>query len=307
VPREISSIPTALGTRFGRTEESPIVGPEHSGIDRPREILILPVHRPHHAKPETVVIPSTPKQPPAAPARSPVLSLSTVRFRIKEKPELMVGYKTGDIKHIKNVSIWVNPENTDMLMDRFIGKSVSAQIRYLGSNKDDDGNVIEDTIAEALRTAVGARGRVRVGTVLVTESGSLRATHRVHRVFHVAIVESAPGATMRARKENLVPCIGALLDRAERVNKSIWKIIFKIKAHESILIPMMGTGEGGLLVEDVAETVIRAAIDHLLGEQLPTLKEVYFLAYTERDKEACDHVLEQYCEDGILVRFDEKS
>ena len=251
--------------------------------------------------------PRKPKPTPEAPPRSPAaLRLSTVRYRIKNNPELIVGYKTGEIKHIKDVSIWVNPENTDMLMDRFIGRSISAQIRYLGSNKDDDGNVIEDTIAEALRAAVGARGRVRIGTVLVTESGTLRATHRVRRIFHVAIVESAPGTMMRAREENLAPCMAALLNRAESINRSFWRILFKMKQYESILIPMMGTGEGGLAVEDVARRIIPEAVDHLLGQQLPTLKEIYFLAYAAQHKEACDLVLEKCCADGTLVKFEDE-
>ena len=100
-----------------------------------------------------------------------VLGSGAVRYEIKAQPGLIVGYKTGDIGNVKQVSIWVNPENTDMLMDRFIGKSISARIRYLGSNKDDDGNVLEDTIAEALRRTVGPPGHVKIGTVLVTEFG----------------------------------------------------------------------------------------------------------------------------------------
>ena len=74
------------------------------------------------------------------------LPFSTVRYELKGNKGLIVGYKTGAIDRIKDASIWVNSENTDMMMDRFLGKTLSARIRYLGANKDQNENVIEDTI-----------------------------------------------------------------------------------------------------------------------------------------------------------------
>jgi O-acetyl-ADP-ribose deacetylase (regulator of RNase III) len=237
----------------------------------------------------------------AATAPQVVLSSSTVRYAIKERPDLIVGYKTGAIDDVRRVSIWVNPENTDMLMDRVIGRSISARIRYLGSNRDDDGNIVEDTIAEALRRTVGPRGHVRIGTVLVTESGTLKIKNHVQRIFHVAIVEATPGSAMKGSQDKLAQCVRTLLERAERENKRLWRITFRLTPFKSILVPMMGAGEGGLVLEDVAETIIPAAIEHLRNVELPTLKEVYFLAFTSRQKSACDRVLERYCADGTLV------
>ena len=257
--------------------------------------------------------------PAGPPAPSGPLGFSTVRYELKDRPGLFVGYKTGPIDGIRGASIWVNSENTDMLMDRVIGRSISARIRHLGSNRDEEGNVLEDTIAEALRGAVGPRGHVRLGTVLVTESGSLKAApHHVQRIFHVASVEAAPGAAIKGSQDKLVHCVRSLLTRAEQENKRTWKIIckiilellpqnyFKMNDYKSILIPMLGAGEGGLVVEDVAQMIIPAAIEHLRSVELPTLKEVYFLAYTSRHKSACDRVLEQYCSDGTLMRLDDK-
>ena len=68
-------------------------------------------------------------------------------------------HKTGDIEHVKDMAVWVNPENSDMMMDRILGKTISAKIRYLGANKDEDGGVVEDTIAEELRSAADHRAR----------------------------------------------------------------------------------------------------------------------------------------------------
>ena len=177
----------------------------------------------------------------------------------------------------------------------------------MASNRDEEGNVLEDTIAEALRSVVGPRGHVKLGTVLVTELGSLKAApHHVQRIFHVATVEAAPGAAMRGSRDKLTLCVQSLLTRAELENKRTWRIICKMKNFELILIPMMGSGEGNLAVEDVAEVIIPAAIEHLRNVHLPTLREVYFLAFRSRDRSACDRVLEQYCSDGTLIRLDDK-
>jgi hypothetical protein len=121
--------------------------------------------------------------------RSGLLPYSTVCFEVRNRPGLIVGYKTGPIDNISGASIWVNSENTDMLMDRVVGRSISSRIRLLGSNKDEDGNIIEDTIAEALREAVGRQGHVRIGSVIETESGSLK-TRGVERILHVATMQA---------------------------------------------------------------------------------------------------------------------
>lgn len=249
---------------------------------------------------------------PTAAASTGPLPFSTVSYELNARPGLIVGYKTGRIDDIKDVDIWVNSENTNMLMDRFIGTSISGRIRFLGANRDDDDNVIEDTIAEALRRAVGPRARVRIGTVLATESGNLRATNHVHRIFHVATVEApTPGAPIRGSREHLPQCVRALLGHGERENKRTWRIllrgVLRLRDNESILIPMMGAGAGGLSLDDVAQLIIPAAIEHLRSVELPTLKEVYFLAFRSPDRDACERVLEQYCADGTLNRLDGKT
>jgi nudix-type nucleoside diphosphatase (YffH/AdpP family) len=244
--------------------------------------------------------------PPPASASAPgnePLGLSTVRYAIKGLKDSFIGYKTGAIGGIKNVSIWVNSENTDMMMDRFLGKSISASIRHLGANKDEYDNVIEDTIEEALRSAVGRRAHVKIGTVLVTESGALWASHKVRRIFHVATVEGVgAGLGVRADATKLADCIDKLLKRVDEENNRFWRSWFGTEHLESILIPMLGAGDGGLTVEAVAQTIVPAAVQYFQTSDVPTLKEAYFLAYTPRHKRACEDVLEGFCRDGILER-----
>jgi ADP-ribose pyrophosphatase len=238
------------------------------------------------------------------PRREP-LPLSTVRYTIKNK-NLFIGYKTGSIDRIRDVGIWVNSENTDMMMDRFLGRSISASIRYLGANKDENENVVEDTIEDALRSAVGQRAHVKIGTVLVTESGSLKTTHNVERIFHVASVEGVgAGRGVKADPEKLVLCIDRLLKRVDEENGRLWNSWLRRPALESILIPMFGAGDGGLPVQEVARRIIPPAIEYLQYTNRPTLKEIYFLAFTMADRIACDELLERFILNGAIVRAGE--
>ncbi|THD45552.1 MAG: NUDIX domain-containing protein [Bradyrhizobium sp.] len=242
----------------------------------------------------------------ASEAASGPLPPSTRRYAIKGREDLIVGYKTGPIDGITGVSIWVNSENTDMMMDRFIGKTISAKIRLLGANKDESGNVVEDTIADELRSAVGLRGHVKIGTVLSTRSGMLRSTHQVRQVLHVASVEGGPGEGVRADPAKLKECVKGVLARAERENNRLWKILLRTWRHpsdlDSILVPMIGCGDGGLPVEEAAQTIIGAAVEHISSVQFPTLKDIYFLAYRAADRNACEQALRNLCEEGALVR-----
>ena len=215
---------------------------------------------------------------------------------------MIVGYKTGDIEDVKDVSIWVNSENTDMMMDRFIGRSVSAKIRTLGANKDDDDNIIDDVVQEGLRDAIGERAHVKIGTVLVTEAGLLRSTHHVRRIFHVAAVQGGLGRGVKADPEELRLCVRNVLVRADKENKKLWRRICKT-GMDSILFPMMGAGDAGVPIETVAVNIIRAAIDYLRTTPDATLKEIYFLAFKLRDKSACDNVLEDLCDHKVLERL----
>jgi ADP-ribose pyrophosphatase len=243
----------------------------------------------------------TPHDDAAPAAASAPLDFSTTRYALKGREDLKIGYKTGDIKKVEGVDVWVNSENTDMMMDRFLGKSISAQIRFLGANKDDQNNVFEDTIADALRSAVGLQSYVRIGTVFVTEAGMLRQ-RKVKQIFHVASVQGGPGSGVQANPHDLTLCIDNLFARAERENRRLLRRWFKKRALQSILIPMLGGGDGGLPVEDVAKALIAAAVNYLQSEPPPSLKEIYFLAYKSRDKAACDFVLEQFRAQGVLLR-----
>jgi hypothetical protein len=91
------------------------------------------------------------------------------------------------------------------------------------------------------------------------------------------------------------------LKRADVENNRTWRTLLGLESFQSILIPMFGSGDGGLVIEDVARAVIPPAIEYFQYTDVPTLKEIYFLAFTARDRSACEAVLAEYVSNGTLV------
>jgi ADP-ribose pyrophosphatase len=234
-------------------------------------------------------------------ARVETLEPDTVRYEVVGRPGLIIGYKMGDIASVHGVDVWVNSENADMIMDRFIGRSVSAKIRGMGANKNGD-SIVDDTIQESLRGLMGERANVDIGTVFVTESGMLGETNDVQRVFHVAAVKGGLGAGTQAKQEDLKSCVVQVLAEVEQANKSLLRR-FSNNNLESVLIPLIGAGEGGLPTKTVAREIIPAAVDHFKSRKSPTIKEIYFLAFRLREKSACDTIFDEYCERNVLKRI----
>jgi nudix-type nucleoside diphosphatase (YffH/AdpP family) len=184
------------------------------------------------------------------------------------------GVKTGDIRATTDVEVWVNSENTDMMMDRFFGRSVSATIRSLGARKHEDGkSIAEDTIGKALAAEMGPRSFVKPGTVLSTTPGELAKTHNVRQIFHVAAVAGNIGAGISTSLATIETSIDNVL-RA-----------ISAKRYRSALIPLLGTGQGGFPTCDVAPRLVERAYAFLKNNQKSPLREVYFLAYSEGDLE----------------------
>jgi len=243
------------------------------------------------------------------------LATQKIKYFLIEQPELCIGYVTGPIYGVRGkengVSIWVNSENEDMVMDRFNGKTISASIRFLGAAKDGAGNLTEDTVAEELANALSGRAPVRIGTVFETGSGDLETTHSVNKIFHVATVKgarfplgfkadlgtrAAVPVGFRADPEDLMLCVNNVLAEADLSNRRWWRRLWWRKNSKSILFPMIGAGDGGLRIEQVVPRLVDAAIGYLLANHLKTtIKEVYFLAYTAAHKSALDFELKKHC------------
>jgi ADP-ribose pyrophosphatase len=233
--------------------------------------------------------------------RIETLDPDTVEYEVVGKPGLVIGYKTGDIKYVKGVDVWVNGENSDMMMDRFIGQSISARIRSMGANKI-GGSIVDDVIQEGLHDLMGERTNVDVATVFITESGMLRQTNDVQRIFHVAAVAGGLGAGVTPEVEDLLPCAEKVLAELEQESKRLWRRICNINL-KSVLFPLIGAGEGGIPVQTVAEKILPAAVNYFKSTPNPTITRIYFLAFRLRERNACDKVLNEYCERGVLKRL----
>jgi nudix-type nucleoside diphosphatase (YffH/AdpP family) len=260
--RIVSLDPAALIERVQRAE-----------IDDPKLIIAA-----YHLKDRLRIGPPRPK----------VLEPDTIRFALKSNPALKIGIKTGEILKVRNVDAWVNCENTDMMMDRIIGKSISANIRYGGAHKDAKGAVLVDTIALDLRRKLAGRPYVNPGAVIETEAGELSSTHGVARIVHVATVDAAgPGKGVKADLETIADCLARVLAHEHKRNSG-WKwkqLVFGVD--NSILIPLMGAGEGGLTAAQVAPRLVDGALRFFAENPTTALHEIFLLAYMQPDKDAC--------------------
>jgi O-acetyl-ADP-ribose deacetylase (regulator of RNase III) len=127
-------------------------------------------------------------------------------------------------------------------------------------------------------------------------------TNGVQRIFHVAVVKGSLGEGIRPDEKVLRPCVESVLRELEYENK---RILRRLSGDflESVLFPMIGAGEGGVPIQTVAKEIIPAAINYFNSVQNPTIKKIYFLAFRLREKDACDKVLNGYCERGLLRRI----
>jgi hypothetical protein len=73
-----------------------------------------------------------------------------------------------------------------------------------------------------------------------------------------------------------------------------------MKDYRSILIPLLGAGDGGLAPVLVAPRLISAAIKYYNENPKSTLKEIFFLAFTGSHKSACDRELDRLRKSGVI-------
>jgi O-acetyl-ADP-ribose deacetylase (regulator of RNase III) len=199
-------------------------------------------------------------------------------FRPQNSPSIRIGILTGGLQHIKNIDIWVNSENTNMQMARFYERSGSAVIRYYGARKDDTGDVKEDTIADELGALMKRKLSVSPGTILVTSPGELKKKG-VKWIFHAAAVEGQLGRGYRPVAD-LTECIRNALETANLPK-------YRKSKCTSILFPLFGTGTGGARVNDTVKDLIDSAINYLEHDPTSMIKDVYFLALTDHQRNAC--------------------
>ena len=200
-------------------------------------------------------------------------------FKLRNVPDKRLGILTGDLRYIgTKIDIWVNSENTNMQMARLFDASGSAVIRYLGAKKDSADQVTEDTIALHLKERMQDKTWVPPGTILETKAGDLQQ-YGVKHIFHAAVVQGDPGRGWVPMQDVGVCVFNALTkaDLPEFANENL----------RSILFPLMGTGTGRARLRETIERLIGAAIKYFESRPRSVISEVYFLALTDQQRDAC--------------------
>lgn len=208
-----------------------------------------------------------------------IAHLNEHAYRLKDRPQKRICVITGDLRERRDIDVWVNSENTNLQMSRFYDKSLSAIIRYEGAEKDENGEIVADTIYDELVGLLKGKQSVTPGAVYVTSSGALAESRGVKKIFHVATVCGVPGSGYQCMQD-VEKCVTNALRRFDHQQ-------FRDDHLRTIVFPMFGTGAGGAKVEMVACRLIQAAISYLKSNPDSRVEAVYFSAWNHRDLEAC--------------------
>jgi transcriptional regulator with XRE-family HTH domain len=193
-------------------------------------------------------------------------------------PERFVGTVTGDIRRVRCARVWVNSENTEMLMARFSDYSISSIIRYEGAIRDDLGQVTDDIIYDELARKLSGRRLVPSATAIVTGAGEL-ARFGVSHVVHVAAVQGEPGAGFRQVRE-VGRCVTSVLAEVDKIRAD--------PPPETILFPLLGTGSGGGELMQTISALTGSVLDYFTMTPRTRITTVYFLAYLDIELTACE-------------------
>ena len=165
-------------------------------------------------------------------------------------------------------------------MARHYEHSISATIRYEGATKDGNGYVVDDLIAKDLRKVTRGRDCLP-GNIVVTTAGELENSNNVKRIFHAAAVIAEPGSGYRLIN-NIAQCVRNALRKADSAE------LANVELH-SILFPLMGTATARSSAQETANKLIDEAVEYMKQKPQSRIDKIYFLVYTEQDREICRH------------------
>ena len=200
---------------------------------------------------------------------------------------------TGDICHIDFVDVWLNPENTRMQMGRMHDESLSACVRYLGGKKNIRKAVVRDLIADELCKKVGRDGLVEAGHVIVTGAGGLAKSNKVRLIAHAAAMHGEPTKGYQLIR-NYPSCVTNTLSEMDRLNAKLFDGL-KLNPHRgklrSVVIPLYGTRDRSRDPQEIADNLVLAATNYLEDHPDSGIEFVYFLAFTDIDRDLCETAL----------------
>jgi hypothetical protein len=229
----------------------------------------------------------------ASPDPKPITESGVEDYPIPRAPGKRIGIVRGNLRHVnlsaalrkQPIDIWVSSENINMEMARPYDPSISGLIRYLGAKKDDTSNVVEDLVANELKTKMGSRQLVNPGEVVSTSAGWLEATHNVKRIFHSASVYGVVGEGYHPIAQ-VDQCVTNALARADWEARGMVESKGKGQPSKtvlkSILFPLLATGTARAEVIQSARGQLQAALNYLRSRaEFTYIERVYFLARNE--------------------------
>ena len=221
----------------------------------------------------------------------PIAKKEIILHPLKNVKGKEIGLITGDLQNIKEVDVWVNSENTNMLMARHYERSISGTIRYMGAKKDKAKRVSDDVIANELHDIVG-NSDVPAGAVVPTGAGELTRTNNVKKIFHAAAVKGQVGRGYSPISD-IAECVRNALELADQEDMASEDL-------HSILFPLMGTGTSKMDAEIVAKDLIQTALSYLEENKESKINKVFFLAFNEQDREICEHIYSIFIKENRL-------
>lgn len=204
---------------------------------------------------------------------------------IRQDRRHRLGIITGNLANVTGVDVWVNAENIQMEMARPTEPTISGTIRYRGGRRDAAGNLVDDLIYDELRE-VALRTPVAPATVFTTSSGRLAEDNGVKRVLHVASVDGSPGTGYR-QVADVGGCMRNVLAEMDRLNSGSDQL-------RTVVLPLLGTGNGGGDPERTAQIMVEAALDYFRAHLTSRIRTVYLLAFTDLEERIVRLVLTEH-------------
>lgn len=222
-----------------------------------------------------------------------------LRHPITRSPNQYVGIATGNIAEIKGVDVIINSENDRLRMARPEEKSVSAALNAFSMKYNPFENTEECPVEDALSAY---RNKVNIArfpsaTVVETISGQL-LQNGIRHILHAVSVESAGYEGKFTPFSNLIlgRCVTNSLKKIDELNSTLYPSQNDIPLTR-IVFPIFGTGDAGGDIHDIAPRLIENSIEYLeINETL--IKEVYFVAFTQKHLEKLQQVFNKYTGDN---------
>ncbi len=199
----------------------------------------------------------------------------------------------GDLRLVKNIDVWINPENTHMEMARVFDSSISGIIRHMSAQWSNSGRRSDDYVRRKLAEEMTGE-MVAPGAALMTScKGRLREEHRVKKVVHVAAISvngDDPGCGYVA-VEDVGVCLTQALQKIQDYNLS-----WMGRGHNrlaSVITPLLGVGSHPETASKNVHSMLNHAVQFFDSNPDCLIDRFVILAYSVEDKRLIKKALQR--------------